>query len=397
MDRVRRLEDVLARPQGDASPRRGVPWPPGRCARAVIRPERTRRARAAAPRVGRRRLAPAARPDRLIVEARRSPRRSAPPTEQRAARFARPARELVAELPLLRRPVGRAAPAPRGPVARRMVAACWPHRATASSRRWRRSPARRRRAARRRRRPRSQGLCQQRRRHRDPSGAAARPDAGLVADGGDLAAPPLDGRIAHRRRMPVRGIATSRLARPQLLARHRRRGHRAGARRRRRRRRRDHHRQRGRRRPSGDRAPPGRARSRQRPRRAPGHRRHGALPPRDRPRAACRRPPSKRRAGLAARDESTARCWSSRAARSSVDPAALVPAASRTLDHGVSSMLIPATPTLPEVDVRKLVVSVEDVWHDNGPRLGRAAATRPARGGRARTRTPAATSKTSSR
>ena len=32
-------------------------------------------------------------------------------------------------------------------------------------------------------------------------------------------------------------------------------------------------------------------------------------------------------------------------------------------------MLIPATATLPEIDVRKLVVSVEDVWHDNGPRL----------------------------
>jgi Amino acid synthesis len=32
-------------------------------------------------------------------------------------------------------------------------------------------------------------------------------------------------------------------------------------------------------------------------------------------------------------------------------------------------MLISATPTLPAVDVRKLVVSVEDVWHDNGPRL----------------------------
>jgi len=32
-------------------------------------------------------------------------------------------------------------------------------------------------------------------------------------------------------------------------------------------------------------------------------------------------------------------------------------------------MLIPATPTLPEINVRKIVVSVEDVWHDNGPRL----------------------------
>ncbi len=32
-------------------------------------------------------------------------------------------------------------------------------------------------------------------------------------------------------------------------------------------------------------------------------------------------------------------------------------------------MLIRATTELPEVDVRKLVVSIEDVWHDNGPRL----------------------------
>ena len=32
-------------------------------------------------------------------------------------------------------------------------------------------------------------------------------------------------------------------------------------------------------------------------------------------------------------------------------------------------MLIPATAAQPAVDVRKLVVAVEDVWHDNGPRL----------------------------
>ena len=32
-------------------------------------------------------------------------------------------------------------------------------------------------------------------------------------------------------------------------------------------------------------------------------------------------------------------------------------------------MLIPATAELPEVNVRKLVCTVEDVWHDNGPRL----------------------------
>ncbi len=33
------------------------------------------------------------------------------------------------------------------------------------------------------------------------------------------------------------------------------------------------------------------------------------------------------------------------------------------------AMLIPATPALPEIDVRKLVVTVEEIWHDNGPRL----------------------------
>lgn len=32
-------------------------------------------------------------------------------------------------------------------------------------------------------------------------------------------------------------------------------------------------------------------------------------------------------------------------------------------------MLYPASTELPAVDVRKLVLSTEDVWHDNGPRL----------------------------
>lgn len=32
-------------------------------------------------------------------------------------------------------------------------------------------------------------------------------------------------------------------------------------------------------------------------------------------------------------------------------------------------MLFPATSELPAVDVRKLVCTVEDIWHDNGPRL----------------------------
>jgi ApbE superfamily uncharacterized protein (UPF0280 family) len=49
---------------------------------------------------------------------------------QRAARrFQTVLEELVAELPLLRAPVGGAYPLARGAVARRMVAAVWPHRA----------------------------------------------------------------------------------------------------------------------------------------------------------------------------------------------------------------------------------------------------------------------------
>ena len=45
------------------------------------------------------------------------------------ARFATVLEELVAELPLLRTPVGSAYPLARGSVARRMIAAVWPHRA----------------------------------------------------------------------------------------------------------------------------------------------------------------------------------------------------------------------------------------------------------------------------
>ena len=32
-------------------------------------------------------------------------------------------------------------------------------------------------------------------------------------------------------------------------------------------------------------------------------------------------------------------------------------------------MLFPATAELPAVEVRKLVLNVEEIWHDNGPRL----------------------------
>ena len=48
---------------------------------------------------------------------------------QAGARFATILDELVAELALLRRPLGRARPALEGPVAQRMLGACWPHRA----------------------------------------------------------------------------------------------------------------------------------------------------------------------------------------------------------------------------------------------------------------------------
>ena len=48
---------------------------------------------------------------------------------QAGACFAGVLDDLVAELALLRRPLDGARPALRGPVARRMLAACWPHRA----------------------------------------------------------------------------------------------------------------------------------------------------------------------------------------------------------------------------------------------------------------------------
>ena len=48
---------------------------------------------------------------------------------QASACFATILDELVAELALLRRPLGHAKPGLRGPVARRMLGACWPHRA----------------------------------------------------------------------------------------------------------------------------------------------------------------------------------------------------------------------------------------------------------------------------
>lgn len=54
---------------------------------------------------------------------------SGPEYERASLRFRSVLEELVAELPLLRAPVGEAYPLARGTVARRMVAAVWPHRA----------------------------------------------------------------------------------------------------------------------------------------------------------------------------------------------------------------------------------------------------------------------------
>lgn len=67
----------------------------------------------------------------LIIEADASDgRESESAYRQAAARFDDILATLVSELPLLRTPLDDASPDLRGPVARRMLAACWPHRAT---------------------------------------------------------------------------------------------------------------------------------------------------------------------------------------------------------------------------------------------------------------------------
>lgn len=64
----------------------------------------------------------------LIVEAFGAPGEIAASYEQAAARFPDILPALAGEIDLLRSPLGAARPRPAGPVARRMVAACWPHR-----------------------------------------------------------------------------------------------------------------------------------------------------------------------------------------------------------------------------------------------------------------------------
>jgi ApbE superfamily uncharacterized protein (UPF0280 family) len=65
----------------------------------------------------------------LVIEAFGAHEQIAAAYRQAWQRFATVLTELVAELPLLRRPVDDAHPGVAGPVARRMLAACWPHRA----------------------------------------------------------------------------------------------------------------------------------------------------------------------------------------------------------------------------------------------------------------------------
>ena len=66
----------------------------------------------------------------LIIEAWGEPVEGETAYQQAIARFDDILEVLVQELPLLRTPIGDAYPLLRGPVARRMLAACWPYRAS---------------------------------------------------------------------------------------------------------------------------------------------------------------------------------------------------------------------------------------------------------------------------
>lgn len=64
----------------------------------------------------------------LVIECWGDPAEVKPAHEQAWQRFQNVLETLVSELPVLRAPLGGAYPLVRGAVARRMVAACWPHR-----------------------------------------------------------------------------------------------------------------------------------------------------------------------------------------------------------------------------------------------------------------------------
>ncbi len=66
----------------------------------------------------------------LVIGAEGDPEILRAASEAASRRFATVLGELTEELALLRRPLAdETPPAPRSPIARRMVAACWPHRA----------------------------------------------------------------------------------------------------------------------------------------------------------------------------------------------------------------------------------------------------------------------------
>ena len=173
---------------------------------------------------------------------------------QAAARFATILAELVEELPLLRQPIGDAGLPVEGAVARRMAAAVWPHRETFVT------PmaavagavADEVLAAMLAGRPLAQGLCQRRRRHRAGTWRRASPCAPASSPTRTCPRSTPWSSCTHAHAGARHGDLG--LARPLLLARHRRCGDRAGARARPRRMPRRRCRQRGRLRPSGDRA-----------------------------------------------------------------------------------------------------------------------------------------------
>jgi uncharacterized protein len=144
----------------------------------------------------------------LIIEAFGDPAEVHAAYVQAAAGFVDVLPGLVKELPLLRKPLGVAQPLAAGPVAQRMVAACWPHRDSFIT-------------------PMAavagsvadhilQALIEDRRLERayvNDGGDIAfylapgrSLTCGLVAD---LASPAIDGTISLTHAMPVRGLATS--------------------------------------------------------------------------------------------------------------------------------------------------------------------------------------------
>ena len=124
VDRIVPLEQAL----GDAE-HRAEPWPPGQSLAAAgahgLMPGRARMAILP----DGRRLHLQHGPIDIVAEAFGEAPEVSAAYRQAGTRFATILDDLVAELDLLRRPLGESRPALRGSVARRMLGACWPHRA----------------------------------------------------------------------------------------------------------------------------------------------------------------------------------------------------------------------------------------------------------------------------